>query len=270
MNSKFLLVETSNIVTAAYRIERNIEDDGVLAELKNNIETYGIKVPLIVSWSHDGSFQLIDGHRRLQVAIALGMEKIPCMIEEGEKSVHLAFSVNIHREDLTSIEIGKMLIEIYNHEKQQDNGFRYASLTKMVNKSKAYVSQHIGYIEKLSPVIQKDILDNKRMIDKNILNRIYVLDDENQKSIYDQMIKENLGREEVQKLIDSLKKGDESIDGDQATSSLQSDVVMPITGINISNLFVEFRLKGDPLSEDQKEQFAIELKALLEKYKLGV
>jgi len=267
MTSQFLLVETSKIVTSTYRVERSIESDGVLTELKNNINNYGIKVPLIVTLTDETKYQLVDGHRRLQCAIALGLEKIPCVIEQSDKSTEIALSVNIHREDLTSVEIGQMLLEIYNSEKQKDSSFKYAKLSNFVNKSKAYISQHIGYVEKLSDEIQQDILDNKRMIDKNILNRIYTLDEDDQIEIYKQVVAENLGRESVQKLIDELGN-DDTVDDTETSPS--SDTTPTVTdALYISNGFLEFKLKSDALADDEKEKFEIEFQALLKKYKLS-
>ena len=269
MTSQFLLVETSKIVTSTNRVERSIESDGVLTELKNNINNYGIKVPLIVILTDETKYQLVDGHRRLQCAIALGLEKIPCVVEQSNQSTEIALSVNIHREDLTSVEIGQMLLKIYNSEKQKDSSFKYAKLSNVVNKSKAYISQHIGYVEKLSDEIQQDILDNKRMIDKNILNRIYTLDEDDQIEIYKQVVAENLGREEVQKLIDGLDADNEDLDDDTEeyytsdTESITDDV------ITISNGYLEFKLKPDALADDERKKFEVELRTLLEKYKLS-
>jgi ParB-like chromosome segregation protein Spo0J len=76
MTSEILFVETNKILTSTFRVERNIAEDGVLLELKNNIKNYGIKVPLIVTLTKENSYKLIDGHRRLQVAILLEMETV--------------------------------------------------------------------------------------------------------------------------------------------------------------------------------------------------
>lgn len=267
MASQFSLVETSKIVTSTHRVERSIEEDVVLTELKNNINNYGIKVPLIVTLTEETKYKLLDGHRRLQVAIDLGLETVPCVIDDGNSPSEVALSVNLHREDLTSVEIGQLLLRIYNEQKEIDSKFKYAKLSELVNKSKAYISQHIGYVEKLSTEIQQNILDNKRFIDKNILNRIYVLDEDDQKTIYDQMIEDNLGREAVQKLIDELGKEDvEDTDTDDETPLTPPT---PTDVISISNGFLEFKLKSDVLDDNQKQQFEDELFTLLQKYNLS-
>lgn len=208
MTSGILFVETNKILTSTFRVERSIEEDGVLLELKNNIENYGIQIPLIVTSTEQNSYKLIDGHRRLQVAIALEMETVPCILENSDNVMEIALSVNIQREDLTSIEIGNLLLNIFNKEKAKNPSFRYANLANIVNKSKAYISQHIAYVTSLDMTIQKDILDNKRFIDKNILTRISKLDNETQISVYKEVLENKLNKEDVQKLITELTKND--------------------------------------------------------------
>lgn len=51
MTSGILFVETNKILTSTFRVERSIQEDGVLLELKKNIKNYGIKIPLIVDLS---------------------------------------------------------------------------------------------------------------------------------------------------------------------------------------------------------------------------
>lgn len=208
MTSGILFVETNKILTSTFRVERSIQEDGVLLELKNNIKNYGIKIPLIVTLTEQNSYKLIDGHRRLKVAIALEMETVPCIIENSDNVMEIALSVNIHREDLTSVEIGNLLLDIYNKEKAKNPKFTQAKLANIVNKSKAYISQHIKYVTLLDSSIQKDILDNKRFIDKNILTRISKLDNETQISVYKEVLENKLNKEDVQKLITELTKND--------------------------------------------------------------
>ena len=69
MTSGILFVETNKILTSTFRVERSIQEDGVLLELKKNIKKYGIKIPLIFTLTDQNSYKIIDGHRRLQVEL---------------------------------------------------------------------------------------------------------------------------------------------------------------------------------------------------------
>lgn len=282
MTSGILFVETNKILTSTFRVERSIEEDGVLLELKNNIENYGIKVPLIVTLTEQNSYKLIDGHRRLKVAIALEMETVPCIIENSDTVMEVALSVNIHREDLTSIEVGNSLLDIYNKEKAKNSSFKYSKLTDMINKSKGYISQHIKYVTLLDSSIQKDILDNKRFIDKNILTRICKLDNETQVSVYKEVLENKLNREDVQKLITELTKNDsiqeinENIDEEESEKdnsilNIKENIVdneSEKDSIFISNVYIEFKFKSDLLDENAKNEFKKKLFHLLTKYDL--
>lgn len=284
MTSEILFVETNKILTSTFRVERNIAEDGVLLELKNNIKNYGIKVPLIVTLTKENSYKLIDGHRRLQVAISLEMETVPCIIENSDNVMEIALSVNIHREDFTSIEVGNLLLDIYTQQKGKNPSFTYSKLAEIVNKSKGYISQHIGYVTLLDMTVQKDILDNKRFIDKNILNRISKLDTETQLIVYKELLENKLNREDVQKLIieltknDSITKINENIDDEESENDNSilnveeniDDEESEKDNIFISNANVEFKLKSSLLSKNIEEEFKQEFFLLLTKYKLYV
>jgi ParB/RepB/Spo0J family partition protein len=270
--NSFLIEIEKIVVDNPSRLQRDIDTDGVLMELKNNIETYGMKIPLLVSEYEDGSYHLVDGYRRLQVVTLLGFEKVECIVTDKDFISEVSLSVNIHREDFTSIEIGNLLLNIYTQQKQKDASFKYSKLVPIVNKSKSYISQHIGYVEKLSMEIQQDIVDNKRMIDKNILTRIYQLDEDNQKIVYNTMIDGNLGREEVQKLIDGLskEKSDESdgeVDDEKLSNNPTSEKKSGV--IHFSNKYFEFSLRSDVIDDGELELFQQEMSELLKKYNLS-
>ncbi len=255
------------IVDEPNRLERNILEDGVLLELKENVEKYGVKVPLLVTEYEDGTYHLVDGYRRLQVVKSLEYFEVICVLTDREFATEVALSVNIHREDLTVVEVGQLLLKLYTQNKKIDSKFKFAKLCSIVHKSKAYISQHISYVNKLSEEIQQDIVDNKRMIDKNILTRIYMLDEESQKNIYDEMISENLGREAVQKLIDEL--GNKANDTQENQEILDNKIETNST-LLISNDFIELRINENMISDDDFSKFEDEFKILLKKYNLNM
>jgi len=252
------------IVDEPNRLKRDIAQDGVLLELKSNIQQYGVKVPLLVTEYDDGSYHLVDGYRRLQVAIALEYKEIICILTDRENVSEIALSINLHREDLSPIEVGNILMSIYTKNKLIDSSYKYFNLSKLVNKSKAYISQHVGYIEKLSPIIQQDILDNKRVVDKNSLTRIYKLDEKNQEIIYNQMISENLGREDVQKLINELSSDTNPKSDNSQKIPTKTDY------FTFNTKVVEFKMLSNSLSDTDMDMFKSDLSNLLEKYNLNL
>ena len=264
-----LNIETGKIVTSTLRVERNIDEDGVINELKQNIENYGIKIPLIVKEIDNDTYELVDGHRRLQVAIALDLKTVPCILTDEKTSLEVALSVNIHREDLTAVEIGKLLLSIYQNQKQIDNGFSYRKLTDLIHKSKAYISQHIGYAEKLSTDIQKDIIDNKRFIDKNILNRIINLDGDTQQKVYDEVLEKKLNRESVDKIIDELNKDEDDVVTDSDSTEIDTTNSSNDTqNENVAPTIIQMNINISSLNENDRSEFQKDFDELLEFYKL--
>lgn len=48
--------------------------------LKASIQRYGILTPLVVQDTGGDRFRVISGHRRLQAALELGLERVPCLL----------------------------------------------------------------------------------------------------------------------------------------------------------------------------------------------
>lgn len=271
MKNKIVEIKVSNILTTnENRIQRDIDTDGVLGELKNNIEQYGMKVPLLVTDNKNDTYSLVDGYRRLQVVVSLDMNTVPCVIVDTKDATAVGFSLNIHREDLTSVEIGTILLNLYQENKVKDSKFKYSKLVPIINKSKAYISQHIGYVNKLSIEIQTDIIDNKRMIDKNILTRICQLTDDDQKEVYDTMVREKLGREAVQKLIDNLGVDTENPDIKKTpTPTPVNSKTTERTLTLFTNEHLRFTINSNSISKNDLTNFESEILVLLKKYNLS-
>ena len=180
--------------------------------------------------------------------------------------------------------VKKFILDIYTQQKGKNPSFTYSKLAEIVNKSKGYISQHIGYVTLLDMTVQKDILDNKRFIDKNILNRISKLGTETQLIVYKELLENKLNREDVQKLIieltknDSITKINENIDDEESENDNSilnveeniDDEESEKDNIFISNANVEFKLKSSLLSKNIEEEFKQEFFLLLTKYKLYV
>lgn len=66
-------------------------------DLEDDIEKYGIKEPMmLIYFVHDNKLGLYDGHHRLDIAIDLGIKKIPAYVElTGKYAPMSAKSVEI-------------------------------------------------------------------------------------------------------------------------------------------------------------------------------
>jgi ParB family chromosome partitioning protein len=80
--------------------------DQAQEDLVASIRANGIMVPLIVQPLED-EFILIDGHRRRQAALQIGLPELPCFIQTSDTAVasRTAFVANFLRKDPTPIEL---------------------------------------------------------------------------------------------------------------------------------------------------------------------
>ena len=77
-------------------------DEESIAELAQSIRQVGLLQPLLVRKVADG-YELVAGERRLRAVASLGMEKVPCIVQQeivDETSAMMALIENLQREDL--------------------------------------------------------------------------------------------------------------------------------------------------------------------------
>lgn len=70
-------------------------------ELKNSISAQGAIEPLIVHpFSSEGKYEVISGHRRLEICKELGITDIPVIVRNmtDEEAVIMMVDTNLHRE----------------------------------------------------------------------------------------------------------------------------------------------------------------------------
>ena len=84
-------------------------DEEEIQRLAKTIKTHGIRQPLtvIASKKSHGIFEVVSGERRLRAAKVADLERVPCMIIHDEnKAEEIAIIENIHRQDLSLLELG--------------------------------------------------------------------------------------------------------------------------------------------------------------------
>ncbi len=93
-------------------------DEESIAELAQSIRQVGLLQPLLVRKTENG-YELVAGERRLRAVASLGMEKVPCIVQQeivNETSAMMALIENLQREDLHYLEEAQCyqsLIETY-------------------------------------------------------------------------------------------------------------------------------------------------------------
>ncbi len=147
------------------------EDDAILDSIKN----IGVKTPVLVRPKDDGRYELISGHRRKMASEMLGIETIPCIVQEltDDEATILMVDSNFQREKILPSERAfayKLKMEALKHQgkrtdltlSQVDTKLDSAELIgKKFNDSRAMVFRYIRLTE-LIPEILK-MVDNKEI-----------------------------------------------------------------------------------------------------------
>ena len=85
---------------------RRIFNDEALDELAASIRQVGLIQPLLVRRAEDG-YELVAGERRLRAVKSIGMETVPCIVQNDvvdEESAMMALIENLQRENLNFFE----------------------------------------------------------------------------------------------------------------------------------------------------------------------
>jgi ParB-like chromosome segregation protein Spo0J len=143
-------------------------DARVVADLAENIRAQGLMYPLSVWQTTDEEGNkvnvVVDGGTRLRAIGRLKEERrdkglakaIPCRIVSAKNlagAKALALSGNIHRKDLSSYEVAKEMASMILKKSEGGLGIDQKRLAKMLGKSEAWVSRHLGAFRKASPFV---------------------------------------------------------------------------------------------------------------------
>ncbi len=136
---------------------RRIFRDEAIEELKNSILKQGILQPVVVRPA-GARYQLILGERRLRASKAAGLTSIPAqirMVESAEEMLELAILENVHREDLTPIELANAIVNL-----QQQYSLTQEIIAEKMGMSRAHVA-NLTRLLKLPARIQQALNEGK-------------------------------------------------------------------------------------------------------------
>lgn len=129
-----------------------------LEELAEDIKENGLIEPVLVRELENGRYRLIAGERRWRAHRLAGLDVIDAIVRQDISNAKLCLvqlSENIHREDLTDLEVGtflKRMMEEYPELKKQDLG-------KLLKKNPSYVSRIMAFVDpEWAPLINEGII----------------------------------------------------------------------------------------------------------------
>ncbi len=179
-------------------------DKKALEELVSSITTLGVIQPITVRKKISGEYELISGERRFRASQLAGKKTIPAYVRlaNDQEMLEMALVENIQRQDLDAIEIALSYQQLIDEIKLTQE-----ELSKRVGKDRTSITNYLRLL-KLDPIIQTGIRDG--MISMGHGRALMAIEDPDiQFDLYEKIVKNNLSVRDTERLIKSLKEGDE-------------------------------------------------------------
>ena len=200
-SSNICEVSVENIQPNPNQPRRDFDDDS-LQELANSIRQIGIIQPITLRDSGDGTYTIIAGERRWRASQRAGLTHIPAYIRtvDDENMMEMALVENIHRQDLTALEIAlayQHLIEQYNLTQEQ--------LSDKVGKNRATVANYLRLLKLPAPI--QMALKNK-VIDMGHARALLALNDPKaQLEVFNEFKKDKISVRRIEEMVKELSQG---------------------------------------------------------------
>ncbi|MCB9366112.1 MAG: ParB/RepB/Spo0J family partition protein [Calditrichaeota bacterium] len=136
---------------------RRIFNDEAIAELRDSILKQGLLQPVVVRPA-GSRYELILGERRLRATKAAGLPSIPAqirLVQSSEEMLELAILENVHREDLTPIELAQAIVSL-----QQQYSLTQELIAEKMGMSRAHIANLVRLL-KLPSKIQQALNEGK-------------------------------------------------------------------------------------------------------------
>lgn len=130
-------------------------DQNVVRELAKSIREIGLLQPILVRPSQS-SYELVFGHHRLEACRSLSWKSIPAIVKEMSHDDCLLTKIaeNLQRNvEINPVREAECYIALVDH------GWTINKIAQRIGKSDSYVSDRIGLIRRLDPVITRKMTD---------------------------------------------------------------------------------------------------------------
>lgn len=165
---------------------RKVFDEAELEGLALTIKKHGISQPLSIIRSESDTFEIISGERRYRAALMAGLQKVPCIILDPQKSAEeIALIENIQRSDLHPLEISNCIAELLNGSARGDQ----QELANRLGLSKSKMSEYISYQN--IPENVRNLIISKKVRGRELLRKFSSADQQEMKSLMQNELSEN-------------------------------------------------------------------------------
>lgn len=204
------LIEVEKIKPNPYQPRKAIHDDS-LFELAQSIRKFGILQPLVVQKREtvkengvgvEVYYELIAGHRRLEAAKMIGLERVPAIIREVDQKkeqLEIAVIENLQRENLSPIEVARAFARLID-----EFGMTQREIALRVGKSRQAVANILRLLQ-LSEAVQ-NALEEKKVSETHARILLSLENEDDQKFLLERIIKGNLTTRQTQLLAQKLIK----------------------------------------------------------------
>ncbi|MBS3993262.1 MAG: ParB/RepB/Spo0J family partition protein [Bacteroidetes bacterium] len=195
-------IDINSIEVNPFQPRSNFNEEAI-QELANSIQQLGVIQPITVRKLAGNKFQLVSGERRYRASKHIGLETIPAYIRiaNDQEMLEMALVENIQRKDLDPIEISlsyQRLIDEINLTQEE--------LSQRVGKKRSTVTNYLRLL-KLDPIVQTGMRDGFLSMGhgRALIN---IENTEEQLSIYEKIVKNNLSVRQTEQLVQKLKVSD--------------------------------------------------------------
>lgn len=244
-NESVIEVDLNLLQDNPYQPRRSYNEESII-ELAMSIKSEGLLQPITVSKNEIGQFIINYGHRRVRACRKLGVKTIKAIIisHEANKLRTKALIENIQRDDMHSIEIA---ISFASALKSGDFESQ-SELADIIGKDRSYVSKILKLLT-LPETVKKDLIENKSVNDKFILDLIRRIEDPIKcEKIYFWCVAEKPSRKEVEEKIREL--------------TIKKEEVLTKVEFSISKTKDGFKIKLTNIADDKMQ----EIEKMIKKY----
>ena len=170
-------------------------DEDALNDLAESIKQFGVLQPLLVQ-ERDDYYEIIAGERRYRACLLLNMYKVPCYVltPSEDQAAQMALVENVQRKDLSAIEEARSYLQI-----MRQCNMTQEQLAEKIGKSQSSVANKIRLLN-LPEEIQNGVMAGT--ITERHGRALLSASSDNQKKIYQDIIRKNLNVRQTEELIE--------------------------------------------------------------------
>ena len=203
-NPQFLMLKVKHLdpPQKVLRVFDPAKGDFLLKELSASIADIGIIQPVLVRPKANSlKYETVCGDRRIRAAKSANLTAIPAIVVDlNDNDVSKVRLIeNLHREDLSPIELGEALLDLRN------NGKTIPQLSSLVHKSESWVAKAIGIAKNLSPEAKKTASKKDSDIGLEALYQISVIPKEEQEEVVTKVIDGDINDKKLRESLNDPK-----------------------------------------------------------------